>query len=335
MSVGETALVTGASGFVGRHLVRLLLERGARVRALVRAGDPELASKGVSLIRGDVGEHTALRDATRGADVVYHLAGRAHILREEAADPLRAFRRVNVEGTRALVYAAAAAGVQRFVFVSSAGAVCTHAETVVSDLTPARPNGPYGMSKLEAEVVVAELGARLGIATISIRPSMIYGPGQRGNPQRLFDLVASRLPLPLGGVHNRRSLMYVGNLVHALAVAAPLATTRGESYLVSDSEVVSTPELVRHIAVALDSSILLIPMPDWIGRSAATALGWLGRRTSLPVTGEEWDRLASSLEIDSSRFYHDASFVPPCTLSEGLAETARWYRDRKGRGPRS
>ena len=315
-------LVTGGSGFLGPHVARALAEAGNSVRALVRSTDTSLPP-GVTTVSGDLLDRAALGAALDGVRTVVHLAGRAHVVDRRSLD-LEAFRRVNVQGTRALLEESAHAGVQHFLFMSSIAASCGKSEQPVSEVTPPAPVSAYGVSKLEAEGLVRQLAAGAGMRALIFRPPLIYGPRMKGNLLRLFHLVASGLPIPVGAVRNQRSVLFVGNL--AAAVLAVLGDARSEgTYIVADPEVVSTPLLVRAIARALEVPVRLVPVPTVLLRLA----GMFGELASLVVptgiSASAVDGLTSSLVLDSTRLRR-AGYAPPHTLAEGLAVTAAWYR---------
>ena len=309
-------LVTGASGFIGTALSHGLVARGHSVRAVVRgasapaADSPGLHRVAVRDIAGEVDRRVLLE----GIDVVVHLAAVAH----RAADASE-IRRVNVEGATRLADAASGL-VRRFVFLSS---VKVHGEdsgnASYTEVDAPLPEDTYGRSKLEAERALTGIAERAGMELMVLRPPLVYGPGVKANFLRLLGWVDSGLPLPLASVHNRRSLIYVGNLVDAIARCAEHPAVRGP-FLVSDEESVSTPELVSRIARALGRPARLVPTPPVLLRVAGMIAG---RR-------DEIRRLTGSLAVDSSRARRLLDWRPPYTLDAGLAETARWFRSARG-----
>jgi nucleoside-diphosphate-sugar epimerase len=318
-----TVLVTGAGGFLGTHLVPALAGTGWKVRALTR-NRPVEARAGVEVLRGALEDGDVIARAVEGADAVVHLAARVHVMRDTAADPLAEFRRVNVEGTRALLQAAADAGVRRFVLASSVKAVgeSTSASEPWTDDTRPDPSDPYGVSKREAEVLVRELGARLGVHTTALRFPLVYGPGVGANMLQLFSLVARGVPLPLASVANRRSMVYAGNAAAAVAAVLDAGHPSGETFFVADTEAGSTAGLVRGIAAALGKRPRLVAFPPTLLR----VLGRLGGARGTAIV----DRLTGSLAVDASRLTRLTGFHPPYSQSEGLAATAGWYRARNG-----
>lgn len=315
-------LVTGGGGFLGRHVCAALLRAGVPVRILTRGG--EVPPPGVEAARAaGLDDLPALRAAVRGCDAVVHLAARVHVMDDTSADPLDAFRRVNVEGTRNVARAAADAGCRALVHASSVKAVGEGSEAAWTEDVQPRPADPYGVSKLESEGAVRDVAAGGGLAAGILRLPLVYGPGMRANMLRLFGLVDRGVPLPLGAVANRRSLLYAGNA--AAAVLALLERPAGcETYFVSDGPALSTPALVREIAAALGRPARLLPVPPALFRAA----GRVGDLVpGVPVTSAAVSRLLGSLEVDDARLRR-AGYHPPFTVQDGLRETVRWYRAR-------
>lgn len=305
-------LVTGATGFVGQALCLHLERRGHAVRRMVRR--PAAGLPGDSVVVGDIGPQTDWTRALDGVEVVVHLAARVHAPRTQASE----YQAVNNLGTSRLANAAASVGVRRLVLLSS---VKVNGETTRRPFSEADPPGPqddYARSKWDAEQALARIGAQTGLECVVLRPPLVYGPRVRANFLRLLEAVHRRRPLPLGAVENRRSLLFVGNLADAIerCVAAPDAA--GQTFLLSDGEDVSTPELVRRLARALGVEARLLRVPPGVLRVAGLLAG---RRSAV-------DRLLGSLQVDSSHLRHRLRWTPPFTLDAGLAETARWYLDR-------
>lgn len=312
-SLMDAVLVTGANGFVGRALCEALAASGRGYRPAVRGPDAALRNA-VSV--GDIGPDTDWGAALDGVNCIVHLAARTHVMRETAADPLAAYRRANVAGTERLARAAAGRGARRLLFLSS---VKVHGERTASraltEEDAPRPADAYGVSKLEAEQALARVAAETGLEVTILRPPLVYGPGVKGNFLRLLRLVARGVPLPVGAIENRRSLIGLGNLVHAIVSAIDSPRAAGRTYLVADGEDLSTPALVRALAQALGVKARVPAAP----RAALTLLAALtGRRAELA-------RLADSLQVDSSRIRRELGWRAPFTLAQGLAETAQWY----------
>ena len=333
-----TIVVTGATGFIGTHLVRALRGRNLPVRAVVRSVTKAslLPADVETVVAGDIGAPMEWKPILEGADGVVHLAGQAHVLRATLPDTERLYWRTNVEGTRQLGEAAARAGIKKFVFVSSSKAVGerTAPDEAWREDSPCRPEDPYGQTKLEAEQALEAISAETGLVTIILRPPVVYGPGVGANILELFRLVDRGIPLPLGMVQNRRSLLYVGNLVDAILLTLEAPSASPAKFLISDGEDVSTAELARRIGDALGRPARLLPIPSGLLRAAGWAGDAVERRLglALPLNTQNVVRLTGSLVIDAGRIRSDFGWRPPYGLGAGLRETAIWYRQTRRRG---
>ena len=317
----KSVLVTGATGFVGRVLCRRLLEEGFLVRGTLLAGeDPAALCDAVEPVRvGPLGEGTTWSHALGGVDTVIHLAARVHVMADSAADPLAEFRSVNVEGSARLAREAVRAGVRRLVFISSIKVNGEESAAPYSADSPETPCDPYGVSKYEAERALRTIEAGSALEVVVLRPTLVYGPGVKANFLAMLRLISRGVVLPLGSIENRRSLIYVGNLADALVLCAVHAAAAGKTYLVSDGEDVSTPELIRRSALALGLPARLIPFP-------VRALLWAGR-----LTGRSGavSRLTGSLAVDSSRIRQELGWRPPYSMDQGLGATAQWFKQSR------
>jgi|SRR5208337_1167247 len=326
-------LVTGSEGFVGSQLCRELLRRGSSVLAARRAGregrtaeEKEISQRGTkaqetphlhTIGLGDIGPDTDWSAALSGMDAVVHLAARVHMMKETAADPLAEFRMVNVAGTRRLAEAAAQAGVKRLVFLSSVkvnGEATGKGREPFREGDPPRPEDDYGVSKWEAEQTLRETERQTGIEVVIIRPPLIYGPAVKANFLNLIRLIERGMPLPFGGIRNQRSLLGLTNVVDLICCCLEHPAAAGETFLASDGDDVSTPELVCRIARSLDKPARLLQVPEWLIN--------LGGK----VTGKsnEAKRLCGSLQIDSSKVRLVLGWTPPCTMAEELRRVAAW-----------
>lgn len=311
--------VTGASGFVGRALCIRLAAGGHVVVALTRSGVRVPGAETTSSIAG-LTDREGLQRSFQGVDAVVHLAARVHVLRERAHDPLGAFRRVNVDGTRIVCEEAVRAGARRVVYVSS---VKVHGEGKAEPYRESdalAPENAYGQSKLEAEQVVAAVVRGTASWTI-LRPPLVYGPGVGGNFQRLIRLasLARRVPVPLGGIRNRRSMVGVRNLAAALELSAHAPAAANQTYLVSDGEDLSTSQLIHQLALALGSRARLLPCPVGFLRALAGVTG----RTA------ELDRLTGSLTVDNSALRGGPGWTPVVSVAEELRAVSDWWRSTR------
>jgi nucleoside-diphosphate-sugar epimerase len=283
----DSIAVTGATGFIGSALVAELAERQFYVHQVPRSS-VEVA----------------------GVQCVIHCAARAHIMRDEALDPLTEYRRVNVQGTLNLARQAAVAGVKRFVFLSSMkvnGESTGGLPRFARDDEP-RPEDAYGLSKWEAEQGLWEIASQTGMEVVVVRPPLVYGPGVKGNFARLLDLVRSGVPLPLASVNNCRSFIGLDNLVDLLIRCVDHPKAAGQTLLVSDGQDLSTPELLRMIANAMGRPARLFSVPVPLLRLAGRVVGRLN----------EVDRLVGSLRVDSSATRELLGWTPPVGVEEGI-----------------
>lgn len=311
-------LVTGATGFVGRFLCSRLLDEGFQVRGTFLAPEGSLALlAGIEPVMVEpLGADTPWDHALHEIDTVVHLAARVHIMDDPSADPLTEFRKVNTEGTERLASEAVRAGVKRLVLISSIKVNGEETALPYRPDTPPKPTDPYGISKWEAEQAVRKTEAETGLEVVVVRPTLVYGPGVRANFLNMMKVVSRGVPLPLSSINNRRSLIYVGNLVDALAACAAHPAAAGKTYLVSDGEDVSTPELIRRTAGAIGVPARLLPFPVPLMRLAGKVTGKSGAVS----------RLTGSLAVDSSRIREELGWRPPFSMSQGLKETADWFR---------
>lgn len=309
-------LVTGANGFVGSALCRTHHRETTEILAVVRSqGQTQYLPATVKPILSDLTTLTTREDVLARVDCIVHMAARVHVMHDSVRDPLSAFRAVNTAATRELAIAAAKSGVRRFVYLSSIKVNGDGSSGAYTELSKPNPQDPYGISKWEAECALQEVAAETGLEVVILRPPLIYGPQVKANFLQLMRLVKRGVPLPLGSVKNARSLLYVGNLVDAIFACATHANAAGQTFLVSDGEDVSTPELVEQLAIALACDPHLLPIhPD--------ILKFFGKITRKSAAIH---RLLGSLTIDSSKLRQTLNWQPPYSLQAGLKATADWY----------
>lgn len=303
-------LVTGASGFLGSALVAVLKQQGHDVVATTRRS-VSAPVKGVDYrVVGDLGGAPDWQSPLQNIDVVVHTAARVHIMDESSDDPLEAFRQVNVLAALDLARQAAEAGVSRFVFISS---IKVSGEQTRPDIPfraddVSRPTDPYGISKLEAEDGLLALAPETGMEVVVIRPPLVYGPGVKGNFASMITLVQKGIPLPLGAIRNKRSLVGIGNLVDLIVRCLDQPAAANQVFLAGDGEDLSTTELLRGVAKAMGKPVRLIPVPASVLKFGATLLG----KEAIA------QRLLGSLQVDISKARELLGWTPPYTVEEGL-----------------
>lgn len=320
-------LVTGATGFVGRCFVQTASKRpDLTITAAMRALRPTDLPLAGQFEIGEIKATTDWNAALAGVDVVVHLAGRAHVMRETATDPLEFYREVNVMGSLSLARAAVAAGVKRMIFVSSVKVngegtplgTPPIAQRAYSETDVPAPEDAYGISKHEAEVALRQLASATGLEVVIIRPPLVYGPGVRANMLALMKIVARGLPLPLASVRNRRSLIYVENLADFILRCVDAEAAANETFLISDGTDFSTPELIRRMAEAMGRQARLFPMP----------VGLLRIGTRLARKEAQAQRLLGTLEINSAKAHDRLGWRPPVNLDQAFRRTMEPLRRR-------
>lgn len=308
-----TVLVTGASGFIGRHVIAELLRQSIKVRIACRQGaNIEFPVDNVEVVylSGSGITATDWAEAVAHCSAVIHLAARAHVLRDRHEDSVRAFRLANVDYARACAEAAVIAGVQRFIFMSSVG---VHGGTSgvqpIQAESPIKPHTPYACSKAEAEQALSEVVRGSGMTLTVVRPPLVYGPGAPGNFGVLVRAVARGLPLPLGSLtSNRRSFVAIDNLVDLIGTCLNHPGAADQTFLVSDGEDVSTTDLLLRLGLIMGKPALLVPVP----------VGWLAFGAKLLGKREMFQSLCGSLQVDISKTCTLLDWKPPVSLEEGL-----------------
>lgn len=317
-------LVTGATGFVGSALVRRLSVDGTLgpIKVAIRRADNADINQPTSVHSIQVGDLIPTADWTaafQGVEKVVHLAARVHIMNDTNTDPLAEFRRVNVEGTANLARQAAAAGVRRFVFLSSVkvnGEFTKPNSPFNAADTPA-PVDSYGVSKYEAEQALLGIAADTGMEVVIIRPPLVYGPGVKANFETMMRCLDRGIPLPLAGVtENRRSLVALDNLVDLIVTCLTHPAASNQTFLVSDDEDLSTAALLRRMGQAQGSPARLFYAPLFAIELGAAMLG----KRSI------YQRLCGSLQVDIRKARELLGWSPPVTVDEGLRRAAAGFR---------
>ena len=305
-------LVTGATGFIGTQLSETLAKSGHQVRDTARTITPNRPTTR-ELITCDLESADNLDHLTTGCDAIVHLAGRAHVMSDNPATSESLYLSANVDVTRRLAQSAARTGVKRMILMSSVkvnGESTTIGSPFTSQDTP-NPQDPYGRSKAQAEQALWDVTSVSELEGVVIRPPLVYGPGVRANFASLIGIVNRGIPLPLSSIRNRRSFVSVDNLIDCIATALQSSNAAGQTFLVSDGNDLSTPELIRSIATSLHNSPKLIPIPTALLRLAATIAGKRGA----------YDRLCGSLTVDIALTKQKLSWTPPFTVQDSLQRT--------------
>jgi nucleoside-diphosphate-sugar epimerase len=286
-------LITGASGFVGAELIKAL------------------NNQKISFLEKTRTESSLPRHLYTS---IIHLAGRAHIMNDTAIDPLAAFRAANCDYAVQVAKQAVAAGVKRFVYVSSIKVNGGQTEQLpFTEFSIPAPNDPYAISKYEAEMALMALAEDTGLEVVIVRPPLIYGAGVKANFARLMQLAAKGSPKPLGAIHNQRSLLYVGNLIDFLILCTHHPKAANQTFLLSDGEDVSTTRLIRTLAKAQGAPSRLLPVPA----------SWLNAALRLLGKGDMAQRLLGNLQIDSSKARDSLGWKPPFTFEQGIQESVK------------
>jgi len=314
-------LVTGASGFVGSALCRELVSAGYPVTAVVRQplNSGLLSSKRavVSLEKLDVSPETDWRNALKGVSVIVHLAAKVHALKDKGFNPPQIYQQTNTQGTLKLARDAVEAEIRRFVYLSS---IKVNGEKTdggpFTERSKSEPFDAYARSKWEAEQGLREIVAESGLELVILRPPLVYGPGVKANFLSLLRLVERNLPMPLGGIDNRRSLLALDNLIDLLRICIEHPKAAGQTFLVSDGEDISTPDLVQLIAGYMGFKARLFPVPR----------GLMSLISRLPGKRGAIERLWGSLQVDSTKVCRLLEWQPPLSLEDGLKKTVKWYR---------
>ena len=313
-----TILITGANGFVGKKLCAELLQHEYAIRSAVRLPS-NLDNNFEETVVGSIEAGTDWAPTLKNIDVVIHLAARVHVMNDHAPDAMAEFRKVNVEGTLALAEQAVKAGVKRFIYVSSikVNGELTQVDKPFTEQDAANPQDAYAISKYEAELGLLQIAQQAAMAVVIIRPPLVYGPGVKSNFASMLRAVNRRVPLPLGAIHNKRSFVYVGNLVSLIECCIRHPEAKNQVFLVSDGHDLSTTQLLQQCAIALNVQSRLLAIPQKIIESVAA---FFGKQSVV-------QRLSGNLQVDISKADALLGWKPPVSVADGLKFTALALRD--------
>lgn len=316
-------LITGATGFVGSRLVEVVLNRQYKVSAVKRSGQSQVVDSDPRLqwCTGNLSPEFDWSKHLKGIDCVIHCAARVHQMQDEVQDIQAVYDETNFHGTLNLAKQAVEAGVKRFVFLSSIKVNGEQTETdkpfTAEVSTP--PADPYGLSKYKAEQALNELAQQTGLEVVVIRPPLVYGPGVKANFQTMMKWVSRSIPLPLGAIHNQRSLVYLDNLVDLIMVCIQHSNAANHTFLVSDDYEVSTTQLLKQIKRSSKSHSVLLPIP----------MSWFNLVANLVGKPQIAQRLCGSLQVDISETKKQLNWQPPVSWEQGISETVRYYLQSK------
>lgn len=313
-------LVTGSSGFVGSRVVELASDNGFKVVPVVRKASQDECLLS-SYIVPSMDEKTSWSGAFDGIDCVVHCAARVHQMKQTELDELAAYRSVNTKGTLRLAQQAVSAGVKRFVFVSTIkvnGEDTLKGQPFAPDVAHP-PQDSYGLSKYEAELGLLQLAKDTGLEVVIIRPPLVYGPGVKANFNSLMQWVDKGIPLPLGAIHNQRSLVYRDNLVDLILHCCVAEKAAGGTFLVSDGNDISTTDLICSVTKAMNKSNKLIPIP----------MAWIRLAAKLVGKPQISQRICSNLQVDISHTEQVLGWKPPVSFEDGIKKTVQAYLDSR------
>jgi len=314
--------VTGATGFVGGALVRYLAGQSAyKVRVATRSAYAPPSDRVEHVQTGSLTPECDWAYFVNGVDVIVHAAARVHVLNDSAENPDDEYFRVNVTSTLHLAEQAVVAGVKRFIFISSikVNGESTPEGAPFTAEQPGDPADAYGISKCKAEQGLRALAERTGMEVVIIRPVLVYGPGVKANFLNMMRWLDKGIPLPLGAVNNRRSLVALDNLVDLIARCTWHPAAANQIFLVSDGDDLSTTSLLLHVAKALGKPARLIPVPVWVLKTGAFALG---KKAFL-------QRLCGSLQVDISKTCTMLDWTPPVGVEAAMSKTVRYFLEHK------
>lgn len=313
-------VITGANGFIGIPLSKKLLDKNWKVRGIVRPGKAIFLPKGVEPTHVESIEgHIAWGNILEGVHTVIHLAALVHVMRSSSSDLFDEYRKVNVQGSQRLAMAAVHYGVKRFIFLSSVKVNGEGRSEPYKEADIQNPQDPYGISKWEAEQALYKIIDKTGMDLVVLRPPLVYGPGVKANFLRLLKVVDRGIPLPFASINNRKSLIYLENLLDAIVTCITHPKAAGQTFLVSDGRDLSTPEVICLIAEAMGRKARLFSFP----------VGMLKTMGKITGRSAEIDRITGSLYVDSGKIRTLLGWKPPYTPDQGFRKTIFWYKGKR------
>jgi UDP-glucose 4-epimerase len=303
-------LVTGATGFIGNKLCQALSKRGDIVVAVARR--QVNIDNNITLINKVLSKDTDWQDCLKDIDVVIHLAGRAHVMNDVSENPYQAYADINIDVTKQLAEQAALFGVKRFIYLSSIKVNGERTKDVAfSEAHSPQPEDDYGKTKFKAEKALNKIAIDTGIEVVIIRPPLVYGEGVKANFKSLIKLAQLNIPLPFGAIRNKRSLIYIENIIDFILLCTHHPNAANQTFLISDDEDVSTSQLIKHIKDASGKRPLFIPVPQ----------SWLSILFKLMGKSSLSDRLFGNLQVDITKAKTLLNWKPPYSVKVGVAKT--------------
>lgn len=318
--MSDSILITGGDGFLGKALALSAIAAGLKVRVSVRKKSKELDSCPPLFLISNLDSSTEWGAALAGVKTIVHCAARVHVINERSHDPLMLYRKVNVDGTLNLAHQAVLAGVKRFIFISSikVNGEGTDPGKAFTEGDIPNPADYYAQSKYEAELGLRKISLETGMEIVIIRPPLIYGPGVKANFLSMIKMLQKSIPLPFGGItNNRRSFVFIGNLVDMILTCINHPAAASQVFLVSDGEDLSTARLLEKMSLALDRPPKLIAVPVFLIK----LMTWLVGRSDI------FKRLCGSLQVDIRKSRCKLGWSPPIGVDEGLRQTAAYFFD--------
>ena len=315
-------LITGASGFIGRSLCKTLSTSGRFFRGAVRSLDSISTDTRANYVSiGDITTKTNWKDVLANIDCIIHCAGRAHVMNETKKNELEIYKSTNVQGTKLLAQEAAKAGVKRLIFLSSIKVMGESTDNIHVNIDSKKknnfffthsdlpnPEDPYSISKFEAEKILWEISSITGLEIVVIRIPLVYGYGVKGNLMSLIKLINFGIPLPFSRINNKRSLIGIDNLVDLLICCCEHPNAKGKTFLASDGNDLSTPDLINYLALFMGQKVRLFPFPIFLLKFLGSVFG----------KKKEINRLVGSLRLDDNYTKNILNWIPPVSTKEGI-----------------